>query len=119
MLPGHRPTKLSPRYRSPRLYVVHDTEIIQSNGTATLDGVLNNDGLVVALRSPDHRCTFREQFCVRFSPQELPKIGGVPDHTNRFCDVSPGETSEGLPVVIESHRCYAADSQGNASTLKV
>ena len=85
----------------------------------TVGGVLNDDGLVVSLHSPDHGCTFREQFCVRFGPQELPKIGGVPEHTNRFCDVSPGETSEGLPVVIESHRCYAADSHGNAAALKV
>lgn len=89
---------------------------MQANGTVTVDGVLDDDRLVVSLRSPDYRCTFREQFCVRFSPLELPKIGGVPDHTNRFCDVSSGETSEGLPVVVESHRCYAADS--NASTLK-
>jgi len=117
--PGREPTKLSPRYRSPRFHAAHDTEIVQADDTVIIDGVLNNDRLVVALRSPDHRCTFREQSCVRFSPQELPRIGGVPDHTNRFCDVSPGETSEGLPVVIESHRCYTADSQGNASTLKV
>jgi len=115
--PGREPTKLS-RYRSPRLHFVHHTEIIQANDAVTVDGILNNDGLVVALRSPDHRCTFREQSCVRFSPQELPKISGAPDHTNRFCDVSPGETSEGLAVVIESHRCYAADSQGNTPTLK-
>jgi len=94
------------------------TKIMQANGNATVRGIFNEDGLVVSLCSPDYRCTFREQICVRFSPQELPKIGDVPDHTNRFCDVSPGETSEGLQVVIESHRCYAADSEGNASTLK-
>lgn len=73
----------------------------------------------MSLRSPDSGRTFLQQSCVRFSPQELPEIGAVPDHTDRFCDVSAGKTSEGLILVVESHRCYAADSQSNASTQKV
>lgn len=85
----------------------------------TIDGALEDSGLTVSLRSPDSNRTLQEQFCVRFSPRDLPEIGDVPDHTSRFCDVSTGETSEGLTVVIESHRCYTADSQGNASVHKV
>ena len=97
----------------------HRTEVSQPNDSVIIDGVLRDDGLTVFLRSPDSRRTLRETSCVRFDAQELPKIGDVPDHSNRFCDISAGETSEGLTLVIESHRCYAADSQGNASTLKV
>ena len=84
-----------------------------------IDGDLNTDGLTMFLRSPDFGRTIREKFCIRFNAQELSKIGDVPDQSNRFCDVSAGETSQGLTLVIESHRCYASDSQGNASALKV
>jgi len=96
-----------------------NTEILQADGNVIIDGVLNDDGLAVSLRSSNTGRTFREQFCVRINAQELPKICGVPHQTNRFCDVSAGETSEGLALVIESHRCYTADSQGNASASKV
>lgn len=84
-----------------------------------IDGVLNDDGLTVFLCSRDSGRTVQEKFCVRFDARDLPNIAGVPDHTNRFCDISMGETSEGLRLVIESHRCYTADSQDNASVLKV
>jgi hypothetical protein len=96
-----------------------NAEILQTDGNAIIDGVLNDEGLTVSLRSSNPRRTLQEQFCVRLNTQELPKISGVPDHTNRFCDVSAGETSEGLALVIESHRCYTADLQGNASASKV
>ena len=96
-----------------------DTEILQCGGAMTIDGVLNDDGLIVSLRPLGSKRALREKFCDRFSPQELPKICGVPESAGRFCDVTIGETSEGLALMIESHRCYAADTQGNASTLKV
>ncbi|KAF9644609.1 kinase-like protein [Thelephora ganbajun] len=92
--------------------------VSKANGTVIIDGVLDDDRLTVSLRSPDSRRTLLERLCVRFNARELPKISGLPDHTNRFCDVSAGETSEGLGLVIESHRCYSADSQGNASVIK-
>lgn len=84
-----------------------------------IDGDLTTDGLTTFLRSPDIGRTIQKKFCVRFNAQELSKIGDVPHQSNRFCDVSAGETSEGLALVLESHRCYTADSQGNASALKV
>jgi len=84
-----------------------------------IGGDLNTDGLTTFLRSSDLGRTIQEKFCVRFNAQELSKIGDFPDQSNRFCDLSAGETSEGRALVIESHRCYAADSQGNASALKV
>jgi len=96
-----------------------NTENFQVDGNVIVDGVLKDDGLSVSLRSSNPRRTLREQFCVRFNAQELPKIGDAPHHTNRFCDVLAGETSEGLALVIESHRCYTADLQGNAPASKV
>ena len=117
--PGRELTKLSPRYRDPQLFVIHYTKILQANGAVTIGGVLSDDGLIVFLRSSNSGRMLLEQFCVRFSPRELPKISGIPAHAGRFCDVSAGETSEGLTAVIESHRCHSADSQGNASAIKV
>jgi hypothetical protein len=119
MPPECEPAKLSARYCSPQLYAIQNTKMSQADSTATIDGTLNDDGLTVLLRSPDSGLTLREQVCVRFSPRELPTIGDVPNHTNRFCDISAGVSSEGRMLVIESHRCYMADSQGNASALKV
>ena len=84
-----------------------------------IDGVLNDDGLTVFLRSPNSERTILENFCVRFDARELLKIRGVPDHTARFCDIYVAETSEGRALVIESHRCCEADPQGNAFALKV
>ena len=84
-----------------------------------IDGVLKDNELTLFLRSPGSGRTLREKSCVRFDARELPKIDDFPDNSNGFCDLSAGETSEGLTLVIESHRCYAADSQGNASVLKV
>jgi len=95
------------------------TETPQYNGPAIIDGVLNDGGLTVFLRSPNSEHTLLQNFCVRFDARELPKIGGFPCHTTRFCDVFAGETSEGLALEIESHRCCEADSQGNAFALKV
>jgi hypothetical protein len=92
---------------------------LEITDTVTIDGVLNDDGLTVILCSPNSGHTLRKQLCVRFDAQELPDICDIPSHAGRFCDVSAGETSEGRTVWIESHRCYTADSQGNASTIKV
>ena len=100
-------------------HVAHHTEVSQPNDSVIIDGVLNDDRLTVFLRSLNSRRTLREKSCVRFDARELPRIGDVPDHSSRFCDISAGETSEGLTLVIESHRCYAADSQDNAPALKV
>ena len=125
---SHLPSTNAPRVRTgqafsevPQLtiYAIQNTKMLQADSTATIDGTLNDDGLTVLLRSPDSGRTLREQVCVRFSLQELPTIDGVPNHTNRFCDISAGVNSEGRMLVIESHRCYTADSQGNASALKV
>ena len=104
-----------------QLNVIHNTETLQANGTAIIDGVLDDDGLTVFLRLPGSRRTLLERFCVRFGQRELQriKIGHIPDRSDRFCDVSTGETSEGLVLNIESHRAYEADSQGNAYALKV
>ena len=97
----------------------HHTETPQLNNSVIIDGVFNDDGLTVFLRSPDSGCMHLKIFCVRFEARELTKIAGFPDRTDRFCDISTGVTSEGLTLVIESHRCYEADPQGNALTLKV
>jgi len=99
--------------------VAHHTEVSQPKFSVIIDGNLNTDGLTTFLRSLDIGRTIQKKLCVRFNAQELSKIGDVPHQSNRFCDVSAGETSEGLTLVIESHRCYAADPQGNAPALKV
>lgn len=99
--------------------------MLQANSTVTIGGALGDDGFTGGLSSPGFRCTPQKRSRVQKRPrvkpslQALPKIGDVPDYTNRFCDVSAGVTSEGLTLVIESHRCYAADLQGNASVMKV
>ena len=90
------------------MHAVGGTNIVkvsQSNDSPIIDGVLKDYGLTLSLP--------------RFDARELTKIDDVPSKFSGFCDISAGETSEGLTVVIESHRCYAADSQGNASVLKV
>ena len=89
------------------------------NNTVTIDGALSRARFIVSLRSPDSDRTLREQSCVRFSPRELPTIDDIPNHTDRFCDISEGVNSEGRMLLIESHRCYTADWEVNASALKV
>lgn len=84
-----------------------------------IDGALNNDGFTALLRSQDSGDTVRETFCVKFDARDLPKIAGNPGQANRFCNIHVGETSEGLPCVIESHRCYPSDPQGNNIARKV
>jgi hypothetical protein len=68
---------------------------------------------------PDSGCTPLKRFCVKFNDRELPGISGVPDRTGGFCDVLAGETTKGLRLVIESHRCCTVDSRGKAPALKV
>ena len=73
----------------------------------------------MSLRSLNSRSTLLKRFCVRFNDAEFRTIGDIPGHNHEFCSVLAGETSEGLKLMIESHRCYASDLQGNASALKV
>jgi len=84
-----------------------------------IDGVLNDDGLTVFLRSPDSGHVLREKSCARFNARELSMIGGAPNYSNTFCDVFAGETNEGLTLVIESYRCYTTYSQDNVSVLNL
>ena len=102
-----------------QLGVIHNANALQTNDSVTVEGILNDDGLTVSLRSLNSRSTPLKRFCVRFNDTELRTIGDIPGHNHEFCDVLAGETSEGLKLVIESHRCYASDLQGNASALKV
>ncbi|KAF9784464.1 kinase-like domain-containing protein [Thelephora terrestris] len=90
----------------------------KTNGSGLIDGVLNKGGLTVSLRSPTSRETLLERTCTRVDEPELRIIGDIQGHAYGFCEVFAGETREGLKVVIESHRRYSADPQGNASALK-
>lgn len=98
---------------------IHHIEVLQPNDCLTIDGVLSDDKLTVFLRSLNSGRIFREKSCVGFDARELTKIGDFPDHSNGFCDVFAGETSEDLTLMIESHRCYETDLRGNASARKV
>ncbi|KAF9784461.1 hypothetical protein BJ322DRAFT_1021211 [Thelephora terrestris] len=91
----------------------------KTNGPVAIVGLLNDEQLTVSLRSLDSGSTLLERQCTRFNDQEFRIIGGTPGYAHGFCDVVAGETNEGLKLVIESHRCYEADPQGNASVRKV
>lgn len=86
-------------------------------GPFVIDGVLNSDGLTVSLKSLDPGEFLSKQTFPRFDDQELRITDGIP-HGSRFCDLLAGETNEGLGLVIESHRFYEADPQGNARSRK-
>ena len=97
----------------------HGAEVPQVNGPVTVDGVLNNKGLTVSLHSPDSGSILSERTCIRFDDRELCVTGDIPGHNHGHCEVLEGETNEGLGLVIESHRSYAADPEGNARARKV
>ena len=71
------------------------------------------------MRFLDSGNTLLERKCARLDDREFRTVGNIPGHAHGFCDVFPGETKEGLKFVIESHRRYQVDPQGNAPALKV
>ena len=119
MLQEYEPMESSTWYLSSSLGIAHNIKTLQTNGPAVIDGVLNDDGLTVSLGSLDSRSATLKRSCVRFIGADLQTIADIPGHAHGFCDVLAGETGEGLRLVIESHRCYTSDLQGNASALKV
>ena len=106
-------------YPIPLRYITHNADILQGNDTVSIHGDLNDNELIVSLRSPSSGRTLREQRCARIGQGDLPNISEAPHRANGFCDISKGETSEGLRVVIESYRCYTDDSQHSSSLPEV
>lgn len=101
------------------LCAIHDTQVLQVKGPFDIDGVLSSEGLTVSLKSLDSGGIISKQTFPRFDDQELRIIDDIPSNGSGFCDLLAGETNEGLGLVIESHRFYEADPQGNARAHKV
>ena len=108
------------RYSGTQLDVFYNANALQTtNDSVAIEGVLSSDGLTLLLCSHNSGCTLLKRFCVRFNDTELRIIIYPLGDGHKFYDVLVGETSEGLKLVIESHRCYTSDMQANASALKV
>ena len=98
---------------------VRHAKLLQVNVPAAIDGVLDDKELKLWIRTLDLGGTILQRTCVRLDSQELPSVGDIPEHTNLHCNISWGETCEGLNVVVELHRCYTTDPQHNAFVRKV
>ena len=92
---------------------------LQANVSAAIDGVLDDGELKLWIRTLDLGGMILGRTCVRLNDEELQSVGYIPEHTDRFCNISSGKTRKGLNLVIESHRYYTADPQRNALVLKV
>lgn len=93
--------------------------MLQVDGPVIIYGALDDEELTVSMRSLDSGSTLLERKCPRLNDREFRIVGDTPAHAHGFCDVFPGETNDGLKLVIESHRRYEVDPQGNAPVLKV
>jgi hypothetical protein len=122
-LPGFDLTRFLARCPSSWLYVVYYAKVSQTNGSVNIAGVLDDNKLTVSLHSSGgpllKRGTLLKRICHRLNNQDVRIIGHIPGHTHGRCEVLAGETNEGLKLVIESHRCFEDDPQGNASAQKV
>ncbi|KAF9784466.1 kinase-like domain-containing protein [Thelephora terrestris] len=111
-----------------RLYPANATGIrlnqvsSKTNGSVNIAGVLDDNKLTVSLHSSGgpllKRGNLLKRICHRLNNQDVRIIGHIPGHTHGRCEVLAGETNEGLKLVIESHRCFEDDPQGNSSAQK-